>query len=50
MKKLFCTFLMLFISVFAHANIHIDGDVAKQVILSYIDKSLVIIFFMIFIS
>lgn len=30
---------MLFISVFAHANIHIDGDVAKQVILSHIDTT-----------
>ena len=39
MRKLFCAFLMMFISVFAHANIHIDGEVAKQVILSHIDTT-----------
>ncbi|MDW2994655.1 MAG: hypothetical protein R8N24_01335 [Alphaproteobacteria bacterium] len=39
MRKIFCAFLMMFISVFAHANIHIDGNVAKQVILSHIDTT-----------
>ena len=39
MRKLFCAFLMMFISVFAHANIHIDGEVAKQVILEQIEAS-----------
>ena len=38
MKKILCAFLMIFVSGIANANIHIDGKVARKIVLEHIDQ------------
>lgn len=38
MKKILCAFLMILVSGIANANIHIDGKVARKIVLEHIDQ------------